>query len=687
MQTYEIDAPDGSVIKIKGPNNATDAQLIQAAQAAYAQRPPTPTPMATSDDYAAWLGKNPDKRGTPEYDKITKSYQLAKSNETTAVTQQQIAQSAQEPGIGEKIIGAGETALTLGTGIVGGIPGMIVGTGKGLAEQILSGQFGTPQAAKAVEQSAIRGSQALTYQPRTQASQEQLKAVGELVSNVLPPVLPIIGAPGAIMQSVRSAAPMVQSTVQRGTAAAQQAATATGQAIAKPVQAATTVVRETLGMETPTTPTTAGGRVSVGAAATPEALRRVTTAEGLRVPITLTRGGATRDAEQLAFEKEQMKGEFGGPLRNRAEENNLQILQNLDSIIDATGAQSAFSGPAATGSSVVNALTSGYSAAKNKVRVAYKAAENAGELEVPVTHSPLAKFINDSTPEATVAPILNVAKDKGIQLGLLIDNGDGTVSAAPGSLKNSELLRRSISNATGVDPTNQLFGGKLKTLIDADTQGLGGDLYKQARALRTEQARKFENRAIVARLIKNRKGMDDPQVAVDQVFQRSILSGSPEEITFLKRVLLTSGKDGQQAFKELQAATAQHIRDQATSGVGTDSAGRALVSPAKLNQVVSQLDKNGRLDVIFGKQEAAKMRDLNEVVKYVTTVPPGTLINSSGTVGTLLAAFAEAGTYGATFGLPLPVLTGIRQIVKMQKAGQTKAKINDALNALPIIEP
>ena len=41
MQTYEIDAPDGSVIKIKGPNNATDAQLIQAAQAAYAQRPPS----------------------------------------------------------------------------------------------------------------------------------------------------------------------------------------------------------------------------------------------------------------------------------------------------------------------------------------------------------------------------------------------------------------------------------------------------------------------------------------------------------------------------------------------------------------------------------------------------------------------------------------------------------------------
>jgi hypothetical protein len=425
----------------------------------------------------------------------------------------------------------------------------------------------------------------------------------------------------------------------------------------------------------------------VGAAATPGELQRVTTAEGLRVPVTLTKGAAGREAEQLAFEKEQMKGALGAPLRSRAEENNLQILQNFDAAIDATGAEAAFAGPSATGSAVVNALTGGYAAAKNKVRVAYKAAENAGELEAPVTHSPLAQFINDSTPEATVAPILSVAKAKGIQLGMLIDNGDGTVSADPGSLKNSELLRRSISNATGIDPTNQLFGGKLKALLDADTEGLGGDLYKQARALRTEQARKFENRAVVARLIKNRKGMQDPQVAIDQVFQRSIMGGSPEEITFLKRVLLTSGKDGQQAFKELQAATMQHIRDQATSGVGTDSAGRPLVSPAKLNQIVSQLDKNGRLDVMFGKKEAQLLRDLNEVVKYVTTVPPGTLINSSGTAGTLLAAMAEAGTTGAITGLPLPVITGIRQIIKMRKEGRTKARINDALNALPPAQP
>jgi dihydrodipicolinate synthase/N-acetylneuraminate lyase len=121
--------------------------------------------------------------------------------------------------------------------------------------------------------------------------------------------------------------------------------------------------------------------------------------------------------------------------------------------------------------------------------------------------------------------------------------------------------------------------------------------------------------------------------------------------------------------------------------MGMDSSDRPLVSPAKLHQAVKALDANGRLDVILGKQNAAIVRDLNDTVRYVATVPPGTLVNSSGTAGTLLAAMAEAGATGALTGLPLPIASGIRQIIKMRQEGRTKAKINDALNALPIAPP
>ena len=640
--------------------------------------------MATADEYAAWIVQNSKKRGTPEFDTVAQAYELAKSDETTAATQQQIAQPPKQPSMGDQLVGAGETALTLLTGATGGAVGTIAGAGTGLAQQILSGQFGTPEAVRAVEKAAAEGAQALTYQPRGQIGKENVETVGRVLSNVLPPVLPMIAAPGALMQATRNAAPIAQATAQRVAGAAQQAARTTGQAIAKPMQAATTAVRETFGMEVAPTPSSSGSRVSGGAAATPEALRRVTTAESLPVPVTLTRGAATREAQQLAFEKEQIKSDLGGPLRQRAEENNLQALQNFDALVEMTDAQLAdLSG---AGGAVVKSLTDGLTAAKNRTRTAYKAAEKAGEMENNVTLNSVVDYINENIPEGDLAPVLKAARQKAIAVGAALPDENGNLVAQPVTLLQAENLRKTFQRA-GFEGADQFHGGGLRRVFDVDTDGLGGDLYKAARQTRIEQARKFENRAIVARLIKNRKGMADPQVAADQVFRKSILNSSPEEITFLKRVLVTSGQDGQQAWKELQGATVGHLRNESTKGMGMDSFDRPMVSPAKLHQAVQALDSNGRLDVILGKANAQIVRDLDDVVRYVTTVPPGTLINSSGTAGTLLAAMAEAGVTGAATGLPLPVYAGIKQIVKMRKEGRTKAKINDALNALPIVQP
>jgi hypothetical protein len=643
--------------------------------------------MATADEYAAWIVKNSAKRGTPEFDTVAQAYQLAKGEENTATFQQQNAPLPQQPGVMDQIVGAGETALTLGTGAVGGTLGTLAGTLQGLSQQILSGQFGTPEAMRAVEQAAAKGAQALTYQPRTQAGQEQVQAVGQVLANVLPPVLPAIAAPGAVMQAARTAAPTVGAAGQITKAAGQRAATATGQAIARPVQAATTAVRETLGMETPAVATTApaaGARVSGGAAATPEALRRTTTAESLPVPVTLTKGAATRDAQQLAFEKEQIKSDLGGPLRQRAEENNLQALQNFDALVDMTDAQ--LMDLSSTGGAVVKSLTEGLTAAKNRTRAAYKAAEKAGELENNVTLTTVVDYINENIPEGDLAPVLKAAQQKAIAIGAAAPDADGRLVAQPITLRQAESLRQTFQRA-GFEGADQFHGGSLRRVFDAETEGMGGDLYKKARQTRIDQARKFENRAIVARLIKNRKGMEDPQVAADQVFRKSVLNSSPEEITFLKRVLVTSGKDGQQAWKELQGATVRHLRDEATKGMGMDSQDRPMISPAKLHQSVQAIDANGRLDVLLGKKNAQTVRDLDDVVRYVTTVPPGTLVNSSGTAGTLMAAIAEAGATGALTGLPLPVASGLRQIIKMRQEGRTKARINEALNALPPVQP
>lgn len=96
------------------------------------------------------------------------------------------AAQANRPGLVDTAIGAGEAALSTLTGATGGTLGMIGGTLKGLAEQILSGKFGTQEAAQLVEQSAAQGAQALTYAPRGQSGQDQAAVVGQAMQGLIP---------------------------------------------------------------------------------------------------------------------------------------------------------------------------------------------------------------------------------------------------------------------------------------------------------------------------------------------------------------------------------------------------------------------------------------------------------------------------------------------------------------------
>lgn len=83
---------------------------------------------------------------------------------------------------------------------------------------------------------------------------------------------------------------------------------------------------------------------------------------------------------------------------------------------------------------------------------------------------------------------------------------------------------------------------------------------------------------------------------------------------------------------------------------------------------------------MLGKEKAQTIRDLNEVLQYVQTVPPGTLVNTSGTAGTILLAISEVGGGLAFTGLPVPVLAGIRYANQFVKDRKLKARIEDALN-------
>lgn len=576
-----------------------------------------------------------------------------------------------EPSLGEKIIGAGEAALTIGTGAIGGTAGLIGGTLKGLAEQILSGQFGSQEAANLVQKSAMQGAQALTYAPRTQSGQEQVQAVGEVLQNV-PPVIPVVGPIGAVAASTKMAAPVVAATAGRVAAPVVAATKRAGQAVAKVAEP----IREMMPGATAKRPTP-GTPGSGGAAGVDLATLRQAKAEELPVPIKLTEGQKTRQFEQQRFERETAKlPGVGEPIRERFATQNKQLQQNLDTFIDMTGAEAP--DLRSIGLTVDKVLRDRAARDKTRIRTLYKEAEKAGEMESPAKLDTVVQHLVDNAPEAEVANVLKATRAKALQLGVATEAPDGTLVAQPVTLKTVELFRRSIGGATNAEPTNIMQASQMRSLIDASTDGLGGNMYKQARAARARFGSDYENIGLVKNLLGQKRGSNDRSIAMEDVLRRSVIdpSTSLDTVRQVRRLLQTEGPNGQQAWKELQGGTLKFLRDEATKGVGRDELGNPILSPGQLDRVVGQLDKSGKLDFVFGKKGAEQLRIINDVAKDVLVAPPGS-VNTSNTAS-VLAGMMDIAISG-TAGVPAPIMTSFRLLTKGIKDAKTRAKVKQAL--------
>jgi hypothetical protein len=602
------------------------------------------------------------------------------------------APAAPQPSMGEQfvqsvanipqtLVGAAETAGTLATGATVGPVVALGATLKAIVSEMLQGRdIAEPNAQQRIRQAAERGMQAGTYQPQTQAGQQIAGAVGQALAPVgeaMLPLTPMMGGAPAALPSARAALPA--------------AAAITQEVIPEVVVAA-----KRLPGVAKVTEAVGGPKQNMGAAVTPEVQQRLIAARSLDVPVTLTKGAATREAAQLAFEKEQIRNpEIGLPLLKRAEENNIQILQNLENFIDQTGAVTR--DRTAAGRSVTTALLEGYDRAKTKVRVAYNKAFNSpGANEVVNTSRKILVDRDGVKQETTVFDFLNetpdvpsnqLAKTAGtyaVKLGIAELDDAGKLVPKPGAtVKQMELWRREVGTAVGLEPNDKRLGAIIKNMIDDTVGDAGGPEFAAARKARFEQAQRFENRGVVARLVQKIANMDDPKVEASRVYKSAISNRSPDEIAFLKKILQSSGKNGRQAWRELQGQMTQEIYEAATGNVGMGSKDEPIVSAAKLHAIVTKLDRNGQLEAVLGKRRAQKIRDLNDVVRYVETVPKGTLINTSGTASALLQAIGalggETAAAAAVLNFPAPVVTTLRLLYGQVKKQNLKAKIADAL--------
>ena len=552
-----------------------------------------------------------------------------------------------------------ETPLALATGTVAPVLAFGYKAGKALYDAA-TGQPQPPQGAPGEGIMDLAGK--IAYQPRTQTSRDQLGAIAKFIDeSKLEGMMgmPILSAPRNAMAATNAANALRTPVEATAAAAAGKAKNALASVAEMPGRVMTKAENALAGKD--------AQLAGVGAAMTPVETQRIVTANSLPVPLKLTRGQASRDFVQQRFERETAKMPEGEPLRNRFAEQNQQLVQNLEQLADETG----MTAPSRreTGGAVDSALKQKIKEATGNIDVAYDAARAAGHMSELVDVTPLADFLEKNRAASINAPILRSARS---ELKIVDPGGARRVS-----INDLEELRKSLRAQIEPGTPNSNYGNQMIAMIDNATKGRGGQLYKEARGLYENFASTFIDKDAVDKITRLKRGTTDRAVALEDVFNHSILSGSLDDVRAIRKALAESGKNGEQAWRELQGETLRHIQEQVTKSATLDVNGNRIVSPAELNKTVRSLDADGKLEFLFGRDKAQQIRDLNEIAMHVLTSPPGA-VNTSNTATALAMVVDMLG--GMMTGVPLPVATGIKLGRDAIRSRAIKRKVNAALN-------
>ena len=550
---------------------------------------------------------------------------------------------------------------------------MVYGLGRGAVQDVMQGKMPT---AESRDQYYRQAKQNISYQPSSPVSQEALGAVGSaLEATKLPPYLGGIGAIPSFVQKAPNVSPVMQESVipaaNRMAGALrnegqmiQEAVQPIANRVVGAVQPATTRIADALRRE----PTMSG----VGAAQVPEATTRYQTAQNLRVPVPMTKGMAERDLGTQQFEAETAKlypDTIGKPLIVAKAQANDAILQNFDAFVDATGKETF--GLRETGKIVDKALVNQFNQKKAQVKAAYTKAREAGEMQEPVSYAPIEAYIAQQTPtvRAKLAPILDAVDEQ-----LKVNDPQGTKTIPINQME--DVYQFINQNYDPSDAVGMLHAGKMKELINLSTENKGGELYQNARKMRTQLSRQFEDIGAIDKLLRVKKGTTDRAVAFEDVFKHSILDGSRDDVAALGLTLKKGGAEGQQAWKELQGQTIQHIKDKVTSSIDVDSFGNPVVSPAKFRSVINELDQDGKLDYLYGKKGAEEIRNLYETTLNVNAPLKGA-VNYSNTSSALMKALDGIAL------LPLSRVIGVKQGLEKVKEMGIKKQVEESVKYTP----
>jgi len=499
----------------------------------------------------------------------------------------------------DRIMGVIETPAAFVGGLVGGlasIPAAIYGELSSPAPQ------GSP-AAKAAGEAMAAKTRAQFYQPRTQTSRDILGAIGK-VTEGLPPVLG--GSLGTSLNAL--AGPALRQT----TAAVRPIVS---QAVA-PVQ---NVLANVMTRKQP-------DMVGMGAASTADDLMRQQRLE--QFGIRATAGERERNLQKQQFESEVQRGAVTGisedaktalseQMRRFEAGKKQDIVRNFERMTAETNAKIA--DPTMVrevGELVDTALNNQFTKKFDAYKALYAKADNAGETLQPVSYQSLLDYINTKTPtqRQKLDPILDSVAES---LAMNDPSKTGTIT-----VRALEDIYQQIGKVKGSPSASEM-----KQIITDMGEGAGGELYQAARASRKQLAKEFEDVKRVDDLLSTKSGYSDRKVKLDDVYKHVVLDGSLEEMKTVTSLLKKGGPEGRQAYAELKGQTIQQMKEMLTGG--------DQMSFKNLNTLINKLDKQGKLEYMYGKAGRDQITELRDAIKDVVVKEPGA-VNYPNTAGVVL---------------------------------------------------
>jgi hypothetical protein len=553
--------------------------------------------------------------------------------------------------VGQAAVGAGEDALALGTGAAASIPAA------GAYLYGLTGANGTDSL------SAARATRnALTYQPRGEAGQAGMEAIGQIrPGEIVPRLLDAAGHPQAadtvreVQERVGDVAPLLGEA-----AAGFPASRAVGKRVFSPIhdpesapsaaEVAANTVRDSpqsmgaaaasprLSNSSPALQQAiVNAAQKTGGAVNPDALARHVESDTLPVPIRLTEGEALGDVTRISNERNS------AALAGFYKDRNDALKQNIQAIRDDVGPDVFSRNAAEHGDTLIKSYQDKAKLADDNIDAKYQALRDANGGKFPVDVKALTSNVQDALHQQL---LYEHAPTQLGQLQRLAETGNMTFEQFEAMRTNLARTMRSSSDGNERAAAGIIRQQMEQLPLTSETSQLK-PLADAARSAAKAQFQALEADPAY-------KAAVQEKVAPDDFVRRFVIGGKRDDVAQMRNNL----QDNPTALQTLGVAAVDHLRDAAK----VNSDGTGTFTQAGFNKALRGLDP--KLRSLLEPAHAETLEQLGNVARYTQEQPAGNFINNSKTFVADAAEHAAGLTEGAMnaaatahTGLPIPAGT------------------------------